>query len=119
VTFSEWLTVRMGKEKLSLREAAEMAGVSHSTIAGLLKGVSPTPETIKKLAKAFSNDGEKSWMAMEDELLVMAGYRTKRDDEGEMSTSLARLMDEVAGFSEPQLRLMAEFAKFLKSNEGD
>ena len=51
VTFSEWLGKRMEIANLSLRKAAAKAGVSHGTIADLLKGVSPTPETIMKLVK--------------------------------------------------------------------
>jgi len=118
VKFSEWLGKKMEDDNLSLRKAAAMVGISHGTIADILKGVSPTPETIKKLAVAFSGDGSRTRLAMEDELLVMAGYRTEREDEGEISTAMARLMDEVAEFSEPQLRLMTEFAKFLVENEG-
>jgi len=119
VSFSEWLGLKMETDRLSLRGAAAMVGISHGTIADILKGVSPAPETIKKLAKAFSNDGEKTRLALEDELLVLAGYRTERKEEGKMNTNLARLMDEVGDFSEPQLRLMTEFAKFLKESEGE
>ena len=119
MTFSEWMSVKMGEENLSLRKMAAKAGVSHGTIADLLKGVSPTPETIKKLAKAFSNDGLNTRLALEDELLVLAGYRSRRSGEEAMNTTLARLMDEVAGFSEAKLRLMTEFAKFLKTSKGE
>jgi len=119
VSFSEWLGLKMEEEKLSLRGAATMVGISHGTIADILKGVSPAPETIKKLAKAFSNNGENSRLALEDELLVLAGYRTERKAGAEKSANLARLMDEVAGFSEPRLRLMTEFAKYLKESKGE
>lgn len=61
-----------GKE--SLRKAAERAGISHTYLSIIEKGVdlrsgspvSPTPETLKSLAKAYDYPYEK--------LMIVAGY---------------------------------------------
>lgn len=62
--------------KLSLREAAEKSGLSHAYIRDLELGknrktkapISPTPETLKRLADAYNYDYE--------ELMIKAGYIT-------------------------------------------
>jgi len=81
-----------------------------------MKGTSPSPETIKKLAHAFGEDGNQR-LALEDSLLILAGYRTERPKGRDLSQPLARLMDMVANFDEPQLKLMAHFAEFLAETE--
>jgi len=114
---SQWLKDRCKAEGLSTRQAAARTGLSHATISDIINGASlPSPETIKRLAKAFGEDGNER-MALEDSLLILAGYRTQRPDGEDLSQPLARLMDKVANFSEPQLKLMARFAEYLAELE--
>ena len=112
----QWLKERCKAERLSLRQAAVRSGLSHATIADIMKGTSPSPETIRKLALAFGENGNER-LALEDSLLILAGYRTQRPDGEDISQPLARLMDKVANFSEPQLKLMARFAEYLADLE--
>lgn len=109
---AQWLKERCKAERLSLRQAAARSGLSHATIADIMKGTSPSPETIKKLALAFGENGNER-LALEDSLLILAGYRTERPEGEDLSQPLAHLMDMVANFNEPQLKLMARFAEFL------
>ena len=114
---SQWLKDRCKAEGLSTRQAAARTGLSHATISDIINGASlPSPETIKRLAKAFGEDGNER-LALEDSLLILAGYRTQRPDGEDLSQPLARLMDKVANFSEPQLKLMARFAEYLADLE--
>ena len=114
---SQWLKDRCTAEGLSTRQAAARTGLSHATISDIINGASlPSPETIKRLAKAFGEDGNER-LALEDSLLILAGYRTQRPDGEDISQPLARLMDKVANFSEPQLKLMARFAEYLADLE--
>ncbi len=115
-TLGQWLVERCEQENLSLREAAAKTGLSHATIRDVMNNGRASAETIRKLAHAFGGDGNER-LALEDLLLVLAGYRTPRDDRTELSQPLARLMDLVAEFSEPQLKMMARFAQFLGEME--
>lgn len=110
----EWLKETCQREGLSLRQAGAKAGLSHGTLEGIIKGVSPAPDTIKKLARAFAGDGQEA-LALEDSLLILAGYRTERP--GDMSQPLGQLADLVATFDEAKLKLMADFAKYLMTME--
>jgi len=112
---SEWLRERMNKEGLSLRKAGVKTGLSHGTISDVLRGLTPNGETIRKLAEAFSKDGHEK-MALEDSLLILAGYRSEREGE-ETKEILGRLMDVVAHFTEAQLSLVTHFAEFLNDLE--
>ena len=105
-----WLHQKCQEERLSLRRAAAKTGLSHTAIDGIIKGASPAPQAIRKLAQAFSR-GENERLALEDYLLTLAGYRTQRVDE--ISLPMARLLDVVAPFSERQLKLMLDFTDFL------
>jgi len=114
---SQWLKDRCKAEGLSTRQAAAKTGLSHATISDIINGASlPSPETIKRLAHAFGEDGNER-LALEDSLLILAGYRTQRPDGEDLSQPLARLMDKVANFSDPQLKLMARFAEYLAETE--
>jgi transcriptional regulator with XRE-family HTH domain len=108
--FGEWLQEACRREGLSLRQAGAKAGLSHGTIEGIIRGGSPSADTIKKLARAFGGDGHQI-LALEDSLLILAGYRTERA--GDMSPPLGRLIDLVADFDEAKLNLIADFADYL------
>lgn len=111
----QWLEERCEEEHLSLRQSAAKTGLSHATISAVINGGRPSADTIQKLAKAFGGDGAER-LALEEKLLTLAGYRTSHGDK-EISQPIARLMDLVAQFSEPQLKLMCSFAKFLAEME--
>lgn len=114
--FGEWLQRRCQKEGLSLREAGRKAGLSHSTIRDIIKGdYIPSPETIRKLARAFT-DGRHSAEALEDTLLILAGHISQREGR-EINEPVARLLDIISDFSEPQLKMMTRFADFLADME--
>ena len=113
---SEWMEERCRSEKLSLRAAAGRTGLSHGTIAEILKGVSPAPESIRKLAHGFGGNG-KEGLALEDKLLILAGYRTERPGGQEISPPMGRLLDAVAGFDDTQVNLVSKFAEFLAGIE--
>lgn len=53
----QWLKERCQKEHLSLRQAAAKTGLSQSTLAGIIKGSAPSPQTVRKLARGFSGGG--------------------------------------------------------------
>lgn len=112
----QWLKERGEREGLSLRQVAAKSGLSHSTIAQVIKNNSASPETIMKLVRAFCGDGQRS-LLIEDKLLVLAGYRTPRPDEEKISEAMARLLDKLSHFSEPQLKIMGRFADFLAEME--
>lgn len=104
---SQWLKERCRAEGLSLRKAAARTDLSHSTVRDILRGKSPTAETIRKLARGFGGG-----TALQDHLLVLAGYRAPGADEP--SEALARLIDKVSQLDDRQLRMMAHFADFLE-----
>ena len=112
----QWLKERCEREHLSLRQVAIKTGVSHQTIAGLIDGKKALPTTIKKLAHGFGGDGKRR-LALEDKLLVLAGYRTERPSE-KLSEPLAQLIDKVQKFDEPQIKMMLSFADFLVEIDG-
>ncbi len=109
----QWLEERCQREHLSLRQAATKTGLSHATIRDIMNGSQPLPETVRKLAQAFGN-GTHQRLALEDGLLVLAGYRTPRPEE-KLSEPLAQLIDAVTQFDESQLKMMRQFADFLMS----
>ena len=111
----QWLKDRCERERLSLRQAANKTGLSHATIGDVINGVKPSAETIRKLARAFGGNGQRVW-ALEDKLLVLAGYRSERPQE-KLSEPVARLMDSLNQFDESQLKIMSRFADFLVKME--
>ena len=107
----QWLRERCEADGLSLRDAAARVGVNHGTIAKIMDGASPSPQTFRRLVRAFAfEDTER--LALEDRLLVLAGYRTPRPDEKGRGL-LAVLIDKVSSFDEPRLRRMIAFADSL------
>lgn len=111
----EWLRERCKSEGLSLRQAGAKTSLSHATIADIIKGASASAETIKRLAKAFGNDHHQT-IALEDELLTLAGYRSQRPEVG-LPEPLARLLDKLSQFSEPELELVEHFADYISKME--
>ena len=110
-----WLQEVCDKDKLSLRAAGEKTGLSHSTIRDIVKGNTPSIDTIRKLAAAFSS-GSYHGQVLEDRLLILAGHIIERQA-GVTSEPLARLMDTIDGFSEQQLKVLIHFAEYLKNLE--
>jgi transcriptional regulator with XRE-family HTH domain len=100
------------QEKLSLRQAAARTGLSHGTVEGIIKGASPSPQTIRKLVEAFARS-ENERLALEDHLLMLAGYRTQRASVKELPQPVARLLDLVAQFNDKKLKLVVDFAELL------
>lgn len=115
-SLGQWLKDRCKAERLSMRQAAVKTGLSHATIADIIKGASPSPETVKKLAQAFGGSGNEK-LALEDNLLILAGYRTPRSEGEEPSVPLAQLIDRLNQFSEPQIKIMTRFADFLAETD--
>lgn len=113
-TLGHWLEERLQRDHLSLRQAAIRTGLSHATIADIIKGVQPCCETIQKLVQAFGGGGQQK-LALEDCLLTLAGYRTERPEGENISKgeAWAHLIDKVGGFSDHQLEIMVRFADFL------
>ncbi len=107
-----WLKERCQQERLSLRQTAARTGLSHGTVEGIIKGASPSPQTIMKLVHAFART-ENERLALEDHLLMLAGYRTQRASVKELPELVARLLDLVARFNDKKLKLMVDFAEFL------
>lgn len=114
----QWLEERCQKERLSLRQASTKTGLSHATIADVIKGNQPSPETIKRLARAFGGDGHQQRLTLEDKLLVLANYRTPRPAGEEPNEMLAQLMDKLSEFGEPELKVMGHFADFISKVGG-
>ena len=114
-----WLAEKCGQQHLSLRGASVKTGISHATISEIIKGNRPAPETIHKLADAFGGDGINEKLALEDHLLVLAGYRRPRSDENELSQPLAQVMDIASDFSESQLKVLNAFVNYLAEVAGN
>ena len=77
-SLGQWLKERCKREHLSLRQAAARTDLSHQTIAGIIAGNRPLPETIEKLAHGFGGNGKRG-LALLDRLLVLA-YRTEQPE---------------------------------------
>ncbi len=112
-SLGQWLKERCKRERLSLRQVAIKVGVSHQTIAGLIDGKKALPTTIKKLAHGFGGNGINERLALEDRLLVLAGYRSERPEGKEPSEALGRLMDKLKQLNEPQVEMVTRFADFV------
>lgn len=110
----KWLEDQCVEQHLSLRQAAIKIGLSHATIADIIRGDDnhPHPGTIQKLVKFFGGDG-KQGLALEDHLLTLAGYRTERSEGEEPGEALARLLDKVSELTDSQVKIMTRFADFL------
>ncbi len=106
----KWLKERCQKDHLSMRQVGEKAGISHATVHTIIKGGHATAATVTKLAHAFSGDGNRKKIALEDELLILAGYRSRQE---QISLPVAELLDIVKHFSASQLKVVSSFAEYL------
>jgi len=111
-TLSLWLGERCKEEGLSYRKVAARAGVSHATIAAIKNGNRPSATTVVKLAAAFGGNGQHQRMALEDILLGLCGYKSKKG-EVDVSEPLGRLMDKVSHFNESQTKVIEQFVDFV------
>jgi len=118
-SLGQWLYGVCNKEGLSLRQAGAKTGLSHSTIADIMKGVQVSAETIRKLATGFAENGQHERLALEDTLLILAGYRTPRPEGEEPSQALGQLIDKLAQFDDRQLKLVRHFADYISNLEAD
>lgn len=110
IGLARWLEEQCREEHLSLREAGKKAGLSHSAIHDIMKGGHPSAKSLIKLATAFSNNNHHKRGALEDELFILAGYRSEH---AHVSGPVAELMDIVSGFSKSQLSVVRAFATYL------
>lgn len=108
-----WLEERCKTKGLSLRQASIKIGISHATVADIINGSRACPETIRKLAKAFSQGGDHHRLVLEDELLVLAGFRSARRAGKGPSESMSILLDKLSKMSEPQLKIVGRFCDFI------
>ncbi len=106
----EWLRLICKERRLSLRQAEKIIGISHSTVNFIMRGHPVNLRTVQKLAKAFG-DGECHRRALEDKLMVMAGFRQRPI---EVSEAVGRLLDGIGDFSDDEFKILAEFADYLK-----
>jgi len=113
-SLGQWLRGRCKEKGLSLRQAATKTGLSHSTIADIMGGTQVSAETVKKLATGFSGDGSYERTALEDYLLILAGYRTRRPEE-KPNQALGQLIDKLSQLDDQQLKLMGHFADFVSN----
>ena len=105
----KWLEKTCKDRRLSLRQAEKLIGISHSTVNFIIRGHPVQFRTVQKLAKAFS-DGDCHRKALEDKLMVMAGYRHKPI---EVSVAVGQLLDSVEGFSDDEFKILARFADYI------
>jgi transcriptional regulator with XRE-family HTH domain len=83
--------------KMPLREVATKSGLSHTYIRDLELGINrktkapinPTPETLKRLAEAYNYSYE--------DLMIMAGYIEKQEEDLEHHLALSRIKEEALG----------------------
>ena len=110
-TLGAWLKNKCAEERLSLRQAAAKAGLSHVTISDIINGGRPSATTIGKLAEAFGN-GNTQTAELKDLLLGLSGYRGSPRDE-ETGEHLGRVMDKLKDFSPKQLEVIEDLAGFI------
>ena len=118
-TLGQWLEEKCREEGLSLRQASIKIGISHTGISDIIRGAGVSAATIRKLARAFGTGGNNHRLALEDELLTLAGYRSERPAGKEPSEFMARLMDKLSEFNEPELKVMTRFCDFIREMQND
>lgn len=113
-TLQQWLKGKCKQERLSVRNVGIRCGLSHTTIAEILKGQGVMGSTIKKLAQGFATS-EAEKLALEDKLLILAGFRSERPEESTLTESQAHLIAKVKLAGEAEVEMMLSFASFLKA----
>ena len=106
-----WLKERCKKDRLSLRQAAVKASLSHATISDIINGGRPSAATIVKLAEAFGNGGNQK-AELKDLLLSLSGYRGESNNE-EMSEPKSRVIAKINNLNPEQLELIEHLAGFV------
>ncbi len=110
-SLATWLAGRCKQEKLSYRTAAARTGISHGTIAAIIKGVRPSAVTIGKLAKAFGTNGQNHVAELEDELLGLCGYRSAHPVT-RASGPVSILRYKLVTLNDAQLKLVESFVNY-------
>ncbi len=114
VALGDWFKAKCRTEGWSLRQAGIKTGFSHTTISTIVNGShSVSAATVIKLAHTFSVSGEHHRGVLEDELLMLAGYRTRRPEGQDLSQPQAQLLDATSGLTERQLRLLISLGEFM------
>lgn len=118
VALGDCLRAKCRTEGWSLRQAGIKTGISHTTMAAIVNGSrSVSAVTVKKLAQAFSASGGHHRGVMEDELLILAGYRPRRPKGQDLSQPQAQLLDAASGLTERQIRLLISLGEFMAELE--
>lgn len=115
MTLAQLLSEKRKADRLSLREAAELIGISHGYLNKLEKGVdsrtgiknNPTPETLQMIAKAYHWDYQY--------LLKVCGYMYDKTDDS-MSPNLKALLETCRTMSDNDLYSVKRFADFIVSD---
>lgn len=110
---ADWLTRKGEQEHLSMRQMADQVGVSHATLAQAKKGVH-TVATVLKIAAGFSKEGTVERTVLEDQLLALCGYRSKKPVL-QTSEPMVRLIDMLSKLDDEQLRLIEVIIDFCVS----
>jgi len=106
-----WLKERCKKDRLSLRQAAVKASLSHATISDIMKGGRPSAATIVKLAESFGDNGQQQ-AELKDLLLSLSGYRGDQNN-GKTSEVMARVINKLSHLKTDQLELIEQLAGFV------
>ena len=114
-TIQQWLKERCERERLSSRDAGIKCGLSHVTIAEILNGQGVRADTIKKLVQGFATS-EAEKLALEDKLLILAGFRSERS-ESVLTEAQATLIETVKLASKAEVEVILSFVDFLKAIE--
>lgn len=114
MTLARLLSERRKADRLSLREAAQLIGISHGYLDKLEKGVdsrtgtknNPTPETLQMIASAYHWDYQY--------LLKICGYMYDLKDDS-LSPNLKGLLETCRTMSYNDVYFVKRFADFISS----
>ena len=114
MTLARLLSERRKADRLSLREEAQLIGISHGYLDKLEKGVdsrtgtknNPTPETLQMIASAYHWDYQY--------LLKICGYMYDLKDDS-LSPNLKGLLETCRTMSDNDVYFVKRFADFISS----
>ena len=114
MTLARLLSERRKADRLSLRETAQLIGISHGYLDKLEKGVdsrtgtknNPTPETLQMIASAYHWDYQY--------LLKICGYMYDLKDDS-LSPNLKGLLETCRTMSDNDVYFVKRFADFISS----